>query len=275
MNRSLALITVILLLPLAYSYRLEVSNETTVGGRIHILLVEDNGSLIDDVIVYTTPSGRVGSVKTRDGLAEIEATEPGTWKVKYGVLEKRVVVKQPTNVSEETPPVKTERVEFKYDKRDVIITVTGLFLIPVIGIIIFLVLRTKPDIKFSKSYNGKEVVIKIENLTHDLVDVTLEDTLPNDVVEVTVPKENLEDNVVHWNWPFIRKGSTVVVNYGLTVRSGRVDTVARLTAKLKDRRDLMLIAFSNGKVRKKRVKVEGKKPEKKVRRLSRYRRTGR
>ena len=270
MNRSLALITVILLLPLAYSYRLEVSKETTVGGRIHILLVEDNGSLIDDIIVYTTPSGRVGSVKTRDGLAEIEATEPGTWKVKYGVLEKRVIVKQPTNVSEETPPVKTERVEFKYDKRDVIITVTGLFLIPVIGIIIFLVLRTKPDIKFSKSYNGKEVVIKIENLTHDLVDVTLEDTLPNDVVEVTVPKENLEDNVVHWNWPFIRKGSTVVVNYGLTARSGRVDTVARLTAKLKDRRDLLLIAFSNGKVRKKRIKAEGKKPEKKVRRLSRY-----
>ncbi len=190
-------------------------------GFVSILVYVD-GEPAEGNIELGSPGGNRYARALRNGKTNFYFDESGDWIVSFGKASKKVVVKED---AEAAAPVEEPLVKEEPGKQ------TGLFLAGVaptqIGLALLLLAALAylfyeywwKRVAITKKYDGKRVVITVENRKEDLHDVELLDLAPEGG-EVKVPEnaeasETITGTAIKWRKKKLHKGEKWMVSYGL------------------------------------------------------------
>lgn len=188
---------------------LYVANETQVGGTVHIFVddVDNKGYLTNGTVFVTNPSNHQSAVDFVDGQTQIMAVESGEWFVEYKGIKKTFYVTGDAN------SVSSARVDENPYVIFLIIIILGML---IGGAIILFTLNKamKHTFEFSKKYDNNSVTLIFQNNTEQEVsNVIIEDEIPEDISNVSIPPENEKKGKLVWKLKKVKPGEAIKIKY--------------------------------------------------------------
>ncbi|MFH1447286.1 MAG: hypothetical protein ABIG39_00335 [Candidatus Micrarchaeota archaeon] len=186
------------------------------------------------IIKFISPSGKVFTMDVVDGRANHKMDESGVWNVCFGGEQTSILVGAKTiNRDEKEMAIPNSVVGGVYAGGSngtpeiylgvVLLLLFPVMLVPIFGYLAFVVMREE-HISLRKVYDGRTVLLEIENHGRGVTDVRISDMLPKDAdVRETGGgsiKSTTIATVIRWRRPSLERNELWRVRYGVGGGSG-------------------------------------------------------